>query len=293
MRIKRRLGVVFALAATMALTAASSAFGTTSSVKFSITPNNPHGTFKPSKLFVNTHTEYDSGPFPGSFTNRTQLFLDRNIQVNNNAVPVKCTDGQLSGATTMASAMNTACTGGQAKAALVGSGTAEANAASEGDSKACVLAFNRSPNGILLFTRVKIAGPISCANPNTNGAGDVPVLLKAVLSTNPASTSPGGALSSPYYQTGKKLDFNNITDVAGLPLRDFKVTTGKGAPQTNLIGAKANFIKAKCTSRAGLGAPAKKWVMRALFTYNTGPSTPNLSPTQVLNVKNTVPSGCS
>ncbi len=46
--------------------------------------------------------------------------------------------------------------------------------------------------------------------------------------------------------------------------------SGKGAPQTNLTGAKANFIKAKCTSRAGLGTPAKKWVLRTIFKYNSG-----------------------
>ena len=186
MRIKRRLGVVFALAATVALAAAGTAIATTSTkpagpTDFKITSASPPfgNATEPAKLYVNTHTEYDSGTFPGTFTNRTQLFFDKNMQINQSAVPVRCTDAQLSGATTMASAMNTACTGGQAKAALVGSGTAEANAASEGDSKGCVLAFNRSPNGILLFTRVKIAGPISCANANTNGAGDVPVLLKA------------------------------------------------------------------------------------------------------------------
>jgi hypothetical protein len=286
MRNKRRLGVVFALAATVALAAAGSAIATTSSVSFSITPTNPHGTFKPSKLFVNTHTEYDSGTFPGTFTNRTQLFFDKNMQINQGAVPVKCTDAQMNlGNATMQQAMNANCTGGKARNALVGTGTAQANAVSEGDSKACVLAFNRAPNGILLFTRVQTLGNISCLNANTNTAGNVTVVLKAPLSANPASTSPGGSLPGAFYGGGKKLDFNNITAVAGLPLRDFKVTTGKGAPQTNLTGTKANFIKAKCTQRAGLGTPAKKWVMRAIFTYNNGPSSANLNPSQVLNVK--------
>jgi hypothetical protein len=286
MRSKRRLGVVLALAATVALAAVGSAFGTTSSVSFSVTPTNPHGTFKQAKLFVNTHTEYDSGTFPGSFTNRAQLFFDRNIQINQGSVPVRCTDAQLNiGNANMKTAMNTNCTGGKARAALVGTGTAQANAVSEGDSKACVLAFNRKPNGILLFTRVQTLGAINCANANNNTAGNVTVVLKAPLSANPGSTSPGGPLPAAFYKTGKKLDFNNITAVAGLPLRDFKVTTGKGAPQTALTGNKANFIKAKCTQRAGLGTPAKKWVMRTLFTYNNGPSTANLSPSQVVNSK--------
>ena len=114
--------------------------------------------------------------------------------------------------------------------------------------------------GILLFTRLQVPGSFSCANPATNSGGNTTVILKAPLATNPASTTPGGALTPAYYQGGKWLDFANIPQ--GLPLSDFNVTTGKGSPETNLTGAKANFIKAKCTSRSGLGTPAKKWVMR-------------------------------
>ncbi|HEY7150813.1 MAG TPA: hypothetical protein VH391_03955, partial [Solirubrobacterales bacterium] len=78
-------------------------------------------------------------------------------------------------------------------------------------------------------------------------------------------------------------DFNHIPQ--GVPLSDFNVNVGKGSPNTNLTGTKANYIKAKCTSRSGLGTPAKKWVMRTLFTYSSG--TPA---TQAVNSKT---SACS
>ena len=157
------------------------------------------------------------------------------------------------------------------------------------DTQACVLAFNRNPNGILLFTRVFLTGQTAnCSSPATNEGGFTTVLLQAPLATNPASTTPGGSLPAAFYQGGKWLDFNHITDVAALPLADFNVNVGKGAPNTNLTGSKANYIKAKCTSRSGLGSPAKKWVMRTIFKYTTWTPVE-----QVVNSKYPATGGCT
>ena len=264
MRIKRRLTVVFALATAVALGAVGVSLGAnaSSTETFSVTPKTGLGsTFKPVKLNIHTHTNYTVG---GTKTDRARLFFDKNIQFNQSVVP-KCNDAQLSGNITMAQAMAACGT------KLVGTGTAKANASAPSDTQACVLAFNRNPNGILLFTRIFLTGQTAtCGSPASNSGGFTTVLLKAPLGANPASTTPGGSLPAAFYQGGKWLDFNNITAVAALPLADFNVTTGKGAPGTNLTGNKANFIKAKCTSRSGLGTPAKKWVMRSIFKYTSG-----------------------
>jgi len=279
MRIKRRLIVVCALAATAALGAvgAAQAIDASSTSTLAVSPSTGLGSAgKAVKLTVHTHTNYTGS---GTKTLRARLFFDKNITFSPNVVP-KCATAAVSGNITMKQAM-TAC-----GTKLVGTGTAKANLASPGDIGGCVLAFNAADAstaagaqpGILLFTRLQIPGAINCANPATNQNGNGSILLSAPLATNPASTTPGGALTPAYYQGGKWLDFNNIPQTA--PLSDFNVQTGKGAPGTNLTGAKANYIKAKCTSRAGLGTPAKKFVLRTIFKYTTG------SPTeQVVNYK--------
>jgi len=287
MRIKRRLMVVLALSATTALVAVGVALaaGASSTVSFSITPKTALGTAgKPVKLTVHTHTTYpDIGP---TKTTRAQLYFDKNILFNLTAVP-KCNQANLDalGNGTMQQAMAT-CGG-----SLVGTGTAAANFAAPGDIHGCVLAFNiqdASPAagaqpGVYLFTRLQVPpGPISCATVATNTQGNVTVALKAPLATNPASTTPGGPLPAANFQGGKWLDFNNIPQ--SLPLSDFNVQTGKGAPQTNLTGTKANFIKAKCTLRAG----KKNWKMRTVFSYNQG--TPNK---QAVNSTYPATGGCT
>ena len=269
MRIKRRLTVVVALAAATALGAVGVALGAAahSTVSFSVAPKTGLGaTGKPVKLTVHTHTNYpDVGP---TKTTRAQLYFDKNIVFNPSAMP-KCAATSVSGNITMAQAMAACGT------KLVGTGTAQANFVAAGDVKGCVLAFNaldadssKSGNqpGILLYTRLKLppVGTFNCANPSSNGGGDVPVLLKAPLAGNPTSTNPGGTLPAANFSGGKWLDFNNIPQ--NLPLSDFNVQTGKGAAGTNLTGTKANYIRAKCTSRAG----KKNWKMRTIFTYNQG-----------------------
>jgi hypothetical protein len=269
MRIKRRLAVVFALAATMALAAVgvAQAINASSTATLAVSPTKVGAAGKPSKLTIHTHTNYSVN---GTKTTRAQLYFDKNISFNLNAVP-KCNSSSISGNITMQQAM-AAC-----KTRLIGTGTAQANLVNPSDVKGCVLAFNATdanPSvggnqpGILLFTRLQVPGSFSCANAATNQGGNTSILLQAPLATNPKKTSPGGTLTAAYYKGGKWLDFANIPQA--LPLADFNVQTGKGAPQTALTGTKANYIKAKCTSRPGLGSPAKKWVMRTVFTYNSG-----------------------
>jgi hypothetical protein len=288
MRIKRRLIAVCALAATTALAAGGVAWAinANSTESFTVTPKTGLGTtFKPVKLNLHTHTTYTVG---GTTTTRARLFFDKNIQFNLSSMPT-CPTSSVNQNITMAQAM-AAC-----GSKLVGTGTAKANLASPGDIGGCVLVFNAqdgNPNvggnqpGILLFTRLQVPGSINCSNPASNSNGNGSILLQAPLATNPASTTPGGALPAAYYQGGKWLDFNNIPQTA--PLSDFNVTAGKGAPGTNLTGTKGNYIKAKCTSRSGLGSPAKKWVMRTIFKYNSG------SPLeQVVNSKYPSTGGCT
>jgi hypothetical protein len=288
MRIRRRLTAVVVLTATVALGAVgvAHAINAHSTETFTVTPKTGLGAAgKPVKLNIHTHTNYTVG---GTNTTRARLFFDKNISFSPNVLP-KCATAQVSGNITMKQAM-AAC-----KTKLVGTGTAQANLAAPGDIKGCVLAFNAAdgnPNvggnqpGILLFTRLQIPGNISCANPANNQNGNGSILLQAPLATNPASTTPGGPLPASHYQGGKWLDFNNIPQTA--PLSDFNVTVGKGAPGTALTGTKGNFIKAKCTARSGLGTPNKKWVMRTLFSYNSG--TPA---TEAINSKYPASGGCT
>jgi hypothetical protein len=269
MRIKRRLAVVCALATTVALGAVgvAHAINASSTESFAITPSTTLGsTGKQVKLNLHTHTNYTVA---GTKTTRAKLFFDKNIVFSLSSVP-KCPTASVSGNITMGQA-NTACA-----SSLVGTGTAAANLSTPSDTKGCVLVFNAkdaNPDvagdqpGILLFTRLGVASPApNCAKSawGSGTNGNTSILLQAPLATSPASTTPGGPLPAPYFQGGKWLDFNHIPQA--LPLADFNVTAGKGAPNTNLTGTKANFIKAKCTLRSGV----KNWKMRTLFTYNSG-----------------------
>jgi hypothetical protein len=274
MRIKRRLAALFAVATAVAVGAVgvAQAINANSTVSFNFkkVPTGTIGTtLKQGKLNVHTHTNYTNG---STKTTRAQLYFDKNFSFSPTAVP-KCATAGVSGNLTMKQAM-AAC-----KTKLVGTGTAQANLSAPGDVKGCVLAFNAqdakpsaggNQPGILLFTRLKFPPTtgFSCANAANNTSGDVSILLQAPLATNPAKTTPGGPLPAAFYKGGKWLDFANIPQT--LPLSDFNVWTGKGSPQTNLTGSKGNFVRAKCTKRSGLGTPAKKWVMRTIFTYSNG-----------------------
>jgi hypothetical protein len=287
MRSKRRLAAVFALAAAVALGAVgvAQAINANSTATLAVSPTALGTAGKQVKLTVHTHTNYSVA---GTKTTRAKLYFDKNFTFKPTAVPT-CPTASVSGNITMTQAMAACGT------KLVGTGTAQANLSTPGDVHGCVLAFNAQDGnpsvggnqpGILLFTRLQVPGNISCASPASNQNGNGSVLLQAPLATNPASTTPGGALPAAYYQGGKWLDFNNIPQT--LPLSDFNVATGKGAPGTNLTGTKGDYIKAKCTSRAGLGSPAKKWVLRTIFFYSSG--SPN---SQVLNSKYPSTGGCT
>jgi hypothetical protein len=272
MGLKRRLSIVVALAAAAAVGAVGIAqainANSTENFNFTKVPKGTIGsTLKQGKLFVHTHTNYSVS---GTKTTRARLYFDKNFAFRMGAVP-KCNANKIGGNITMQAAM-AAC-----KNALIGTGTAQANAVSPGDVHGCVLAFNaldanasRAHNqpGLLLFTRLQVTGSFSCANAANNTGGNSTILLRAPLATNPKKTSPGGPLNAAHYKGGKWLDFNHIPQT--LPLADFRVTTGKGAPQTHLSGSKGNYVRAKCTFRKALGKPYKKWVMRTIFTYNSG-----------------------
>ncbi len=203
MRIKRRLTVVCCLAAATALGAVgvAQAINAHSTESFTVTPKNMHGTLKPVKLNVHTHTNYTVN---GTKTTDAKLYFDKNIAFNPNAVP-KCNSASITGNITMKQAM-AAC-----KTKLVGTGTAQANAVNPGDVKGCVLAFNAldaNPSkagnqpGILLFTRLNVIGPISCAGAANNQNGNTTVLLQAPLATNPTKTTPGGRSTPPTTRAG-------------------------------------------------------------------------------------------
>ncbi len=109
---------------------------------------------------------------------------------------------------------------------------------------------------MLLFTRANAAPPftINCANRKNNTAGNTNVLLDGAL-------KPAGIAGY-----GKLLDFNHIHAASPLPLTDFNVTVGKGAP--GAVNAK-NWISARCSHLN------KTWKMRTKFTYNAGTQTKN------------------
>ena len=95
MRIKRRLTVVFALAAAVALGAVgvAQAINANSTESFTVTPKTGLGAAgKPVKLNVHTHTNYTVA---GTNTTRARLFFDKNILFNPNAVP-KCATASVS-----------------------------------------------------------------------------------------------------------------------------------------------------------------------------------------------------
>jgi hypothetical protein len=236
MRIRRRYAVLLALAAAGALTVSGIAMAASSSTfSFKFSPSSvPKTTYKAGSLFTDLRTSYTA---PADPVNRTQIYLDKNFKINPNAAG-KCAASQLSNKT-MAQAM-AAC-----KNALVGKGTAQAQAAF-GTVRACVLLFNGKPkNGLptlQVFTRAQASpnSQINCANPSTNNSGNATVLLQGVLK---------GA-SGKY---GKVLDVNNITQASPFPLTVYTTTIKKG-----------NYVSARCR------ATDKTWHMQITWTYKSG-----------------------
>ncbi len=254
MRSKRRVTVVLALAAAMSLAVAGIAYAAISStVSFKFSPNKVSKTTpKAGKLNVHTHTNYSD--VNSQYTDRAQLYFDKDFSVNPNALG-KCNKTSISGTKTMKQAM-AAC-----GSKLIGKGTATA-AAGGNVVHACVLAFNGSGSGghVLLFTRANVAPPfsINCSSPKTNTAGNTNVLLDGALKP---------ARKAGY---GKLLDFNHIHDASALPLTDFNVTVGKGVAGATHA---TNYVKAKCSHTP------KKWKMQTKFTYSAGTQTVNSTQT--------------
>ena len=191
MRFGRRSAIVASVVAASAVAVAGVAIAATrSTAVFSFSPDKvPKRTYKAGKLFVHTHTNYNSNT---SKTKRAQLYFDDDFKIRTRGIP-ECNKSKISGTVTMRAAM-AAC--GRAK---VGSGKAQA-AAGSNIVNACVLAFNGKPsNGkptLLLFTRANVAPPftINCSSPSTNTNGNTNVLQvglykRATATSAPSSTS--------------------------------------------------------------------------------------------------------
>jgi len=162
MRSKRRLAAVLALATAVVIGAVgvAQAINANSTLSFNFTkvPSGTIGTtLKQGKIFVHTHTNYSVA---GTKTTRAKLYFDKNFSFSPSAVGT-CPTASVSGTLTMKQAMAACGT------KLVGTGTAQANLASPGDTHGCVLAFNEqdgnpdvasNQSGILLFTRLQETG---------------------------------------------------------------------------------------------------------------------------------------
>src|SRR5262245_61797429 len=103
MRMKRRLMVVCALAATAALGAvgAAQAINANSTATIAVSPTALGAAGKQVKLTIHTHTNYTVS---GTKTMRARLFFDKNITFKPTAVPT-CPTASVSGNITMAQAM--------------------------------------------------------------------------------------------------------------------------------------------------------------------------------------------
>jgi hypothetical protein len=252
MRLGRRTAVVISVVAASALGVVGVAIAATSSTAvFSFSPDKvPKRTYKAGKLFVHTHTSYNSNT---SKTKRAQLYFDDDFKIRTKGIP-KCNKSNISGTKSLAQAM-AAC--GRAK---VGSGKAQA-AAGPNTVHACVLAFNGKPsNGkptLLLFTRAAVAPPftIDCSNPSTNTNGNTNVLLV-------------GHYKGASGDFGTQLDINHIDTASALPLTDFKTTIKRG-----------RYVSARCHDRN------KTWNVKTKFTYLSPNGTQTIHSTQSCRVK--------
>jgi hypothetical protein len=236
-----------AVAIGLALAAIAMA-ASTSTFTFKTSPSTaPKNTYKSGALFTDLQTHYTT---PADPVQRTQIYLDKNFKVDPTAAS-KCAPSQLS-SKTMAQAM-AAC-----KGALVGTGTAQAQA-SFGTVQACVLLFNGKPqNGnptLLVFTRANAVpnSKITCTNPSSNNQGNATVLLTGVF-------KPATGLY------GKVLDVNHITQASPFPLTRYVTTVKHG-----------NYASARCH------AADKTWHVQITWTYKSGKKT-TVSKTQKCTV---------
>jgi hypothetical protein len=250
MRFGRIPVVALVLAGALAVAGIARAAGdSTATLEFS--PDKaPKDVYRKGSLVVHTHTDYTGT----TKTSRAQLDLDDDLKITTGGVP-RCATSKLTGNKTMAQAMS-ACGN-----ALVGTGTAEANLVTPGDSHGCVLAFNAldanssvggNQPGIILFTRLQLGGSFSCANPASNSGGGVTVVLP-------------GALKGASGDFGTQLDVNKIPQT--LPLSDFRVTVERGS-----------YVSARCHDAD------RQWNLRAKFTYASPTGTQTVSDSQPCQV---------
>jgi hypothetical protein len=258
-KLKRRSAAILAVAAAGAVAVAGIALANSQTLAGSkFAPSKlPKNTFKAGSLFVHTHATYTNpgNANPGGATERAQLYFDDDGKLNPAATP-RCDPAALSGNITMAQAM-AACA-----SAKVGAGTAQATANGAFFVNGCALIFNGKNNAqgqptSLVFTRVQVASPpdnnITCESPASNTKGNTSILLKGAIKPNPADVP--GTSNDGDFSGGKMVDYNNITDVAALPLTDFNVKVQK-----------ANYVSARCHDAD------KRLNIRGKFTYNNGTS---------------------
>ena len=201
MRIKRRLTVVFALAAATALGAVgvAQAINANSTATLAVSPTDrPAATGKAGEAHHPHAHELQRAR--ARRRPRARLFFDKNITFNTE-LGADVRDASVSGNQTMA-AGDDRLRARSLRRHRDGAGQPDQRRATSGG---CVLAFNAkdanstvagNQPGILLFTRLQVPGSISCANPATNqqrqhhgapagAAGDQPRVDHSGWSTHP------------------------------------------------------------------------------------------------------------
>ena len=236
---KKVYGIVLAIAVgavSLAAVVSSNAADTNvAHASFKFSPNKvPKKDFKAGSIKVHTDTVFahPGDRTNGGFTQRVQIYFDKNIKFNTKGTPT-C-PGNFPSTTTLALAMQ------QCGKAKIGSGTA--STAPTADFPGCVLAFNGVPQGgnptIVLFTMVTFTtgGTPDCSDPAHNNSGNSSATLIGILK---------GASG----QFGNQLDVNHI-DQLPLPLDSFTSTIKKG-----------NYVSARCNSSD------KTWHVKTVHTY--------------------------
>ena len=222
--------------------------GNKSCVKLAVAPNNPHGTFKSSQLFVHTRTLYahPGNKSQGGFAKTVTLRFDNDFRIAPGSIP-RCSKAQLSGKN-IRQAWNTCGPGaGAAHNAYLsppGAVSGRTSTAPPSNFNGCTLVFNGPPSGgnptVTLYARVTLVanGTANCANPAGNTSGNTTVILVGTI------TNAGVA------GFGKKLTVPGI-DQLPLPLDDFYATVRRGS-----------YFQARCP------AGASPWKLRGLFAYS-------------------------
>jgi hypothetical protein len=245
--------------------------GNDSCVKGVASPNNPHGTYTNSKLFVRTRTVFESPANcgAGGCASTVVLDVDNDLRINYGTVPkcgvVKADGGGQDIAGVWADCGPGAGTSGNAYlstgVAPTGFGCT-ANPCVSGQAKAypginaCTLIFNGPLNAqnqrtVTLYARAPIPATSCNTNPATNHFGETNVVLKGTIT------------ASPLAGFGRRLTVNNI-EQSPLPLIDFYAYLKRGS-----------YFQARCPSGT------TPWKLNALWVFSgTGQANDTSAPRQ-------------